>query len=57
MFFAELARQALRGIRVDTVEELESRILQYLAWAHADPVPFRWRASAPPPEASSHGVS
>lgn len=57
MFFAKLAQQALRGIRVDSVEELEARILQYLAWVNADPVPFRWRASETPPEASSDAVS
>ena len=32
MFFAKLAKQCLRGIRVETVEELETRNLQYLAW-------------------------
>jgi transposase len=43
MFFAKLSKQCLRGIRVTTVEELETRILQYLAWLNEDPVPFRWR--------------
>ena len=41
MFFAKLAKKCLRGIRVETVEELETRILQYLAWVNEDPVPFR----------------
>ena len=43
MFFAKLAKQCLRGIRVETIEELETRIRQYLAWVNEDPVPFRWR--------------
>lgn len=43
MFFAKLSKQCLRGIRVASREELEARILQYLAWLNADPVPFRWR--------------
>jgi hypothetical protein len=43
MFFAKLSKQCLRGMRVATVEELETRILQYLAWLNEDPVPFRWR--------------
>ena len=42
MFFAKLAKQCLRGIRVATVEELETRILHYIAWLNEDPVPFRW---------------
>ncbi len=55
VFFAKLAKQCLRGIRVASVEELESRLLAYLAWVNADPVPFRWQyrpESAEPPEAS-----
>ena len=43
MFFAKLAKQCLRGIRVATVDELEARILQYIAWLNEDPVPFRWQ--------------
>ena len=53
----EVAKQCLRGIRVETIEELETRILQYLAWVNEDPVPFRWRAPETPPEASSDAVS
>jgi len=49
MFFAKLTKQCLRGIRVASVEELEQRLLQYLAWVNADPVPFRWRAKDIPP--------
>jgi transposase len=43
MFFAKLAKQCLRGIRVTSVDELRTRIEEYLAWLNADPVPFRWR--------------
>ena len=43
MFFAKLSKQCLRGMRVTSLEELEARILQYLAWLNEDPVPFRWR--------------
>ena len=43
MFFAKLAKQCLRGIRVASVAELQARIEQYLAWLNTDPVPFRWR--------------
>ena len=43
MFFAKLAQQCLRGIRVDSAEELETRLQQYLDWVNTDPVPFRWR--------------
>ena len=57
MFFAKLAKQCLRGIRVETVEELETRILQYLAWVNEDPMPFRWRTPETPAEASSGAVS
>ncbi len=44
MFFAKLSKQCLRGIRVETREELAARITQYLDWLNTDPVPFRWRA-------------
>ena len=43
MFFAKLAKQCLRGIRVASVAELQARLEQYLAWVNTDPVPFRWR--------------
>ena len=48
MFFAKLAKQCLRGIRVASVEELEERLQKYLAWINTDPVPFRWRAKEIP---------
>jgi transposase len=43
MFFAKLSKQLLRGIRVDSCEELADRIQAYLDWLNTDPVPFRWR--------------
>ena len=52
MFFAKLAKQCLRGIRVESAEELETRLQQYLEWVNTDPVPFRWKwrlESADPP--------
>ena len=52
MFFAKLAKQCLRGIRVASVEELEERLLHYLAWLNTDPVPFRWRAKEIPPSSN-----
>ena len=55
MFFAKLAKQCLRGIRVATVEELETRILQYLAWLNEDPVPFRWQWHIEAAEKSTGG--
>ena len=41
-FFGKLARTLLRGIRVDSVDELKERILQHLDWLNADPVVFKW---------------
>ena len=41
-FFGKLARTLLRGIRVDSVDELKERILQHLDWLNADPVAFKW---------------
>ena len=57
MFFAKLSKQCLRGIRVETIEELEERILQYLAWLNEDPVPFRWRYKLEPLEAEEDAES
>ena len=56
MFFAKLAKQCLRGIRVESAEELETRLQQYLDWVNQDPVPFRWKwrlESADPPDSQS----
>ncbi len=59
MFFAKLAKPCLRGIRVESAEELETRLQQYLDGVNQDPVPFRkkWRLESadppdPPPDAS-----
>ena len=41
-FFGKLARTLLRGMRVDSVDELKERILQHLDWLNADPVAFNW---------------
>jgi transposase len=45
-FFAKLTRQCLRHLRVDSLEEFDTRLLQYLDQLNRDPVPFRWRATA-----------
>lgn len=41
-FFSKLARTMLRGIRVNSKEELKQRLEQYLAEVNADPVVHRW---------------
>ena len=41
-FFGKLARTLLRGMRVDSMDELKDRILQHLDWLNADPVVFKW---------------
>ncbi|MCY0878175.1 MAG: IS630 family transposase [Firmicutes bacterium] len=43
VFFAKLSKQCLKGIRVNSAEELADRILAYIDWLHQDPMPFRWR--------------
>ncbi len=43
MFFAKLAKQCLRGMRVDSAEALKTRLPQYLDAVNADPVPFGWK--------------
>ena len=50
MFFAKLSKQCLQAIRVNSLAELEARILQYLAWLNEDPMPFRWRYKMAPIE-------
>lgn len=37
MGFAKLAKQCLREIRVDSAEELETRLQQYIDWVNTDP--------------------
>lgn len=41
-FFGKLARTILRGIRVDSKDELRRRIEQHLQDLNEDPVVFRW---------------
>jgi len=43
IFFSKLARSLLRGIRVDSKDELKQRILAYLAELNQNPVIFRWK--------------
>jgi transposase len=42
-FFGKLARTVLRGIRVDSKDELKRRIEQHLAELNEAPVVFHWR--------------
>lgn len=42
-FFGKFARVCLRGIRVDTKEELVQRIYQYMEEINAQPVIYRWK--------------
>ena len=43
MFFAKLSKHGLRGIRLDSAEELEIRLQQFLGGVTTDPGPFRWQ--------------
>jgi hypothetical protein len=56
MFFAKLTRQFVRHLRVDSLEEFDARLLQYLDQLNRDPVPFRWRATAEDLELREHRV-
>ena len=42
-FFSKLTRQALKGIRVKSVEELIQRIYKYFDEVNADPVVYHWK--------------
>lgn len=42
MFFSKMARSFLRGIRVDSKNELQRRLLQFLDEVNASPVVFKW---------------
>lgn len=42
-FFSKMARVFLRGIRVQSKEELRQRIVNYIAEVNAEPVIFRWK--------------
>ena len=41
-FFSKLTKQMLNGIRVSSIEELESRIYQYFDEINKVPVPYHW---------------
>ena len=41
-FFSKVARTVLRGIRVESKEELKVRIEQYIDELNAEPVVFKW---------------
>lgn len=42
-FFSKMTKQMLRGIRVQSKEELEKRIYQYIAQINEDPVVYHWK--------------
>jgi len=42
-FFSKMVRNVLRGIRVDSLNELEERISQYIDKTNEEPVLFTWR--------------
>lgn len=43
MFFSKMARSMLRGIRVDSKEELSERMLNYIEKLNREPVVFTWK--------------
>ena len=43
MFFSKMARSMLRGIRVDSKEELKARMLTYIEDVNSEPVIFTWK--------------
>ncbi len=42
-FFSKIARSMLRGIRVDSKDELKERILSYIEEINSEPVVFTWK--------------
>ena len=42
-FFSKMTRQMLRGIRVESKEELKERIYRYFEEVNRDPVVYRWK--------------
>lgn len=42
-FFSKISRSMLRGIRVDSKEELKERMLRYIEEINREPVVFRWK--------------
>ena len=43
MFFSKMARSMLRGIRVDSTDELKDRMLRYIEDMNSEPVVFTWK--------------
>ncbi len=43
MFFSKMARSMLRGIRVNSKDELKERILNYIEKLNREPVLFTWK--------------
>lgn len=42
-FFSKMTKQMLRGIRVNTKQELEERIYQYFEEVNREPVVYHWK--------------
>ena len=42
-FFSKMTKQMLRGIRVNTKQELEERIYQYFEAINREPVVYHWK--------------
>ena len=42
-FFSKMTKQMLRGIRVNTKQELEERIYQYFEEINREPVVYHWK--------------
>ena len=42
-FFAKLTNSFLRGMRVETRQELQERIERYIDRLNEDPVKYKWR--------------
>ena len=42
-FFSKMTRQMLRGIRVESKEELKERIYKYFEEVNREPVVYRWK--------------
>lgn len=54
-FFSKMTKQMLKGIRVNTKQELEDRIYKYFDEVNADPVVYHWTYK--PDENSPEDVS
>ena len=54
-FFSKMTKQMLKGIRVNTKQELEDRIYKYFDEVNADPVVYHWTYK--PDEISPEDVS